>query len=383
MTDTLDRVTRTATGPSEAPEDHDGTAPQPAPAAGPVTLAPGLLPAPEPDHPVVAAVLVVRDEERYLERAVSSLLDQTYAGPLEVVVAVGPSHDRTLELAHGIAARDPRVRVVDNPTGSRSEGLNLAVAAARSDATVVVRCDGHAVLPVGYVRRAVRTMQRTGADVVGGMMVPVGDQPFQRAVARAMSHPAGIGASAFHTGGDEGPASTVYLGVFRRATLERVGGYDPTLVRAEDWDLNRRIRLQGGVVWFDPLLRVVYHPRRDRAALARQFFRTGMWRREVVDRDRSTVSVRYLAPPALVLGLGVGLLAPFLALVSGLAWLALPVLGVVLYALVVLTASAHAGINQPWEVRRVLPVVLVVMHVTWGAGFLLGVTARARTEHRA
>ncbi|MFC8731596.1 glycosyltransferase family 2 protein [Luteimicrobium sp. NPDC057192] len=343
--------------------------------------------------PHVVAVAVVRDEEPYLATAVEAVLDQTWAGPLDVVLAVGPSRDRTREIAEEFAARDPRVHVVDNPTGSRSEGLNLAVERAAAmpgsdDGDVVVRFDGHAVLPVGYVRHAVRVMGRTGADVVGGMMVPVGRTPFQRAVARAMAHPAGIGATSFHTGGEAGPAHTVYLGVFRRTALERVGGYDPTLVRAEDWDLNRRIRADGGVVWFDPELQVVYRPRSTARDLARQFWRTGMWRREIVRRHPTTASPRYLAPPALVLGLVASLVLGLVGLVDALvppaptAWLGLALFAPVSYLLVVLTASAHAGLRQPRAVKVRLPVVLVVMHVAWGVGFLRGVSRHARTEHR-
>jgi GT2 family glycosyltransferase len=336
---------------------------------------------PIPSLPRVAAVAVVRDEEPYLGAVLDAVLDQTYAGPLEVVVAVGPSHDRTREIADELAALDPRVRVIDNPSGSRSEGLNLAIAAAGS-AEILVRFDGHAVLPIGYVRHAVRSLQRTGADVVGGMMIPVGRTPFQRAVARAMAHPAGIGAAAFHTGGEPGPVPTVYLGVFRRSALDRVGGYDATLVRAEDWDLNRRIRSTGGLIWFEPDLQVVYHPRRSPRALARQFWRTGMWRREVVRREPRTVSLRYLAPPALVVGLAASVVLAVVGLATTTPWLPLALLAPLLYALVVLTASAHAGLRQPLAVRVRLPVALVVMHVAWGVGFLHGVSRRARSEHR-
>jgi len=351
------------------------------------------LRSPQGTLPRVVAVAVVRDEEGYLEAAVDAVLDQTWAGPLDVVLAVGPSRDGTHRIAEELAARDPRVHVLDNPTGSRSDGLNLAVARAAAmpssdDADVLVRFDGHAVLPVGYVRHAVRVLERTGADVVGGMMVPVGRTPFQSAVARAMAHPAGIGATSFHTGGEAGPAHTVYLGVFRRTSLERAGGYDPTLVRAEDWDLNRRIRAGGGLVWFDPELQVVYHPRRTPRDLARQFWRTGMWRREIVRRHPTTASARYLAPPALVLGLAASLVLGLVGVVDAVvppaptAWLGLALLGPLLYSLVVLTASAHAGLRQPRAVKVRLPVVLVVMHVAWGVGFLRGVSRHARTEHR-
>ncbi|MCB7136460.1 glycosyltransferase family 2 protein [Cellulosimicrobium marinum] len=331
----------------------------------------------------VSVVAVVRDEEAFLDAMVRSALLQDWEGRLEVVLAVGPSHDGTAELAHAWSLRDPRVVVVDNPTGGRSDGLNRALAAADPRNDVVVRVDGHAVLPVTYVRRAVRTLERTGAVNVGGMMMPVGLTPTQRATARAMSHPAGIGAAAFHTGGQEGAVATVYLGVFRRDALVAAGGYDESVVRGEDWELNKRLRERGGVVWFDPELQVVYYPRSTFRALAKQFWRTGMWRRELVRRDHRSAGVRYLAPPALVLGLALSVVVGVLGAVLDAGWVRLALLVPSFYAAAVLVASLHAGARESAATRWRLPAVLVVMHLCWGAGFLRGVDRRARADHRA
>lgn len=340
-----------------------------------------------PDAPGVVVVACVRDEEAYLGEAVASVLAQDYAGPLRLVLAVGPSHDATERIAARLAAADPRVDVVDNPTGSRSIGLNLAAGRAGEDDAVLLRVDGHTVLPADYVTRAVATLERTGAVGVGGLMHPVGTNPVQRAAARAMSHPAGIGAAAFHVGGEPGPAETVYLGAFRRSAVTAVGGYDPSLVRAEDWELCLRLRRAGGLLWFDPALRVTYRPRRTLPAVARQFWRTGMWRREVIRRDPSTASPRYLAPPLLVLGLlvSVGVAAGgLLAGTPGVVGLgaALPAA----YAAGVLAAATHAARRRPrLGVREalVLPAVIATMHLSWGAGFVRGLTDRAVTDHRA
>lgn len=325
---------------------------------------------------------MVRDEEEHLDAMVRSALGQDYEGRLELVLAVGPSHDRTEEMAHAWARRDGRVTVVENPTGGRSAGLNLAVAVADPRHDVMVRVDGHAVLPVTYVRRAVQTLERTGAANVGGMMMPVGVSPTQRAVARAMRHPAGIGAAAFHTGGFEGEVSTVYLGAFRRDALLAVGGYDESIVRGEDWELNRRLRTSGHSIWFDPELQVVYRPRSSLRTLWRQFWRTGMWRREIVRRDPRSVGLRYLAPPALVLALATSATVFLLGTLLAAPWVRLGVLVPLLYGVAVLAASWHAGRHEPLRTTVRLPAVLVTMHLAWGAGFLRGVPRASRDEHR-
>ena len=200
--------------------------------------------------PPISVIMPILNEERHLRDAVHQVLSQQYDGPIEVVLAVGPSQDRTQEVAEALAAEDPRVRVVPNPTGRTPNALNAAIAATRYD--IIARVDGHAMLPPDYLRVAVETLEATGADNVGGIMAAEGITPFEQAVARAMTSKIGVGGARFHTGGEPGPADTVYLGVFRRSALERVGGYDEHFLRAQDWEMNYRIRKTGGLVYFQP-----------------------------------------------------------------------------------------------------------------------------------
>ena len=228
------------------------------------------------------------NEARHLAAAVGSALGQDYDGPIEVVIALGPSSDTTDDVAASLKSSDERVCTVTNPSGRTPEGLNRAIGATRYP--IVARVDGHSQLPPDYVRVAVDLLERTGADNVGGLMWAVGVTDFEKAVARAMTSKLGVGNARFHVGGEEGPADSVYLGVFRRSALERVGGYDEAFARAQDWEMNYRIRKSGGKVWFSPALRVSYRPRASLSALAEQYLHYGRWRREVMREHPETVS---------------------------------------------------------------------------------------------
>ncbi len=324
----------------------------------------------KPPMPGVSVVLPVRNEEAHLRAAVARVLAQRYDGPFEVVLAVGPSGDATAAIAAELAAADPRVVVVENPSGRTPAGLNLAIAAATHG--LLVRVDGHAEVAEDYVARCVALLEQTGAANVGGMMVPVGRTPFEQAVARAMSSRLGIGAERFHTGGVAGPAATVYLGAFRRAAVEAVGGFDEEFVRAQDWELNHRLRAAGETVWFDPALGVDYRPRGSWRALASQFHRTGQWRRQVVRCYPETASVRYLAPPATVVACVAGTLAAAAGVV-GPRWLVAGAVLPVGYLGLVGAGSVVVSRGLPVRARALMPVVLATMHLTWGAGFLRGV----------
>jgi hypothetical protein len=252
--------------------------------------------------------------------------------------------------------------------GRTPNGLNAAIKTSRHD--IVVRVDGHGLLSEGYIRRAVEVLQETGAANVGGIMHAEGETDFERAVARAMTSPLGIGSAAFHVGGDAGPADTVYLGTFRRDVLDRLGGYDEHFVRAQDWELNYRIRRAGELIWFTPDLQVTYRPRPNLRALASQFFRSGQWRREVVRHYPETANLRYLAPPAVVVAAGLGTVAGVAGLVGAPGWLSLGWLLPGGYAAGVVVAGLAEGRGLPARVKAWLPAVIATMHLSWGAGFL-------------
>ena len=252
------------------------------------------------------------------------------------------------------------------PVRNEADHLAESVGAvlAQAEHQVVARVDGHGALPPAYLRLAVRVLAETGAANVGGVALPEGHTPMQQAIAVAMGSPLGMGGARFRVGGSAGPAETVFPGVFRREWIERVGGFDDAYDRAQDWELNLRIRQAGGVVWFTPELQVRYRPRSTLPALGRQFHATGQWRRHLAGAHEGALGVRYLAPPAAVVavaggGLGALVWRPLAALPLG-------------YAVAVAVGGVLIARGHPWAVRLRVPPALATMHLSWGAGFLRG-----------
>ena len=318
--------------------------------------------------PSVSVIMPVLDEERHLADAVRHILAQEYPGELEIVIALGPSKDRTSQIATELAAADTRIRTVSNPTGRTPNALNAAIGASRNE--IVVRVDGHGLLTPGYIATAVRLLEETGAQNVGGVMHAEGETPFERAVAVAMTSKLGVGNAKFHTGGAAGPADTVYLGAFRRSVLEKLGGYNEAFIRAQDWELNHRLRKEGGLVYFSPDLRVTYRPRPNFRALASQYRQYGRWRRVVMRTHEGTASLRYLAPPIMLILCTLGLLIGVAGLASGVTPLVIGFAIPVGYALLLTLGSLLETSGQPLPVRLRLPLILATMHWCWGWGFL-------------
>ena len=310
--------------------------------------------------PGVSVILPILNEERDLAQSIGAILKQDYPSEFEVILALGPSKDRTTQIAEELAKSDSRVILVSNPTGRTANGLNLAIEKSRYP--IISRIDGHAEISNTYLREAVSILQRTGAVNVGGIMAAVGKSKFERAVATAMRSKLGVGASRFHTGGGAGPADTVYLGTFLKKALIAAGGYDERFTRAQDWELNYRLRSKGGIVWFDPSLLVTYRPRSSVRTLAKQYFQYGTWRRAVTRQHKGTVNFRYLAPAILVIGTLLSLATGFLL---NPIFLALPATYLVLLIL------GSFVIGKSLSEKFILPSVLLTMHFVWGMGFVL------------
>lgn len=298
--------------------------------------------------PSVSVVIPALDAASVLPVALESIRDQDYDNIVEVVVAAGDPETARV-------ARDQGADVVDNPTGRTPDGLNLTI--ARSSGDIIVRCDAQSRLPETYVSRAVETMLRTGAINVGGMQVPVGETFWERGIAAAMSSKLGAGDARYRTGGDEGPVETVYLGVFDREAVEDLGGFDTKFARNQDYELNHRIIEAGGVVWFDPELRVEYGPRGSLKDLWSQYYQYGQAKKRFARQHPASLRWRQLAPPSLVILLGLSLLASLIwpwALVILLGYVGSLIVGSIL------TPQANIG---------TVP-ALATMHLAWGLGFL-------------
>ena len=312
----------------------------------------------------VSFIMPVLNEERYLESAVRSIFEQknTKTSDIQVILALGPSTDSTNSIAEGLKSQFS-VKTVINPTGKTPAGLNLAI--SQADHEVIVRVDAHSVLSPDYTSLAIDILNETWAANVGGLMKAEGMSPFQKAVAWAYRSRVGLGGGSFHVGGKAGPSDSVYLGVFRADSLKKLGGFNEKMIRGQDWELNLRIRQSGQVVWFDPRLEVTYYPRSRLSKLAKQFYDTGAWRAQLTVNHLKSANLRYFAPPALFLAIGLGIVATFL----GLGWIGL-VPTFIYSALVFLSSVTAKGLG--FLSRAALLIVLPTMHLSWGSGFLSG-----------
>ena len=319
----------------------------------------------------VSVLVPIRDEAPFIRETARMIVEQQFAGTAEFLMIDGDSQDGTRPILDELAARDERVRVLDNPARDLASALNVGLAAARGE--FVVKMDAHTYFPPSYIQIGVDRLRRGDVGWVSGPQIPYGVDPWSRRVALALASRLGVGgsgkwSSTFAAGADEGEKDLdtgVFSGVWRRSTLEELGGWDPDWPVNEDSELASRYLAAGERLVCLEAMGARYVPRGSLSGLARQYLRYGFYRAKTASRHPASVRPYHLAPAALVAVLGTGLLGG--RRLRGLACISL-----IPYAGAQLAASIAAAREADASDAAMLPAVFTTMHQSYGSGYLAG-----------
>jgi hypothetical protein len=329
----------------------------------------------------ISVIVPVLDEAGSIAACLDSILEQEIGAlTIEVLVADGGSTDGTREIIEARARRDPRVRLIENPGRRVSPALNAGLAASRG--RIIARMDAHALYAPDYLRESVRLLESSGAAAVGGIQVPApgGTGRMAMAIAAFQEGRLGLGGGRHRRPGYEGPAETLWLGTFRRETVETVGLFDAALFRSEDNDFFQRVRAAGGRLLASASIRARYVCRPTLRGLVRQCQVTGSEIFPTLRRNPRALAARHLVPGAALVA-GVMLLALTLFTRGG-APLALLAAAGGIYAALVLAAAAGAARRHGMAILPALLVVFPAAHLAYAAGTLAGLIALPAAPRR-
>lgn len=315
--------------------------------------------------PTVSVIIPMRDEVESIEACIYTFDLQDHPHDcLEVIVVDGLSSDGSRQLVERLAAERSWLHVVDNPERIASAAFNRGLEAAKGDYVAIV--SSHGSVGPDFVSTSLRVLDETGAAGVGGRLVHEGHDPRSRAIGEAMTSRFGM-ASPFRYASTRREVDTIGHPLYRKPVLDEVGGFDQSLDRNSDYELNQRVRNAGHRLMFEPSIVSVYHPRATLPTLARQFWDYGRWKAQIARRDPTNLRWRHVVPPVFVLGVAAVPLASRSATgrrlvgAAGLAYAG------------ILAAAVRAA--EPDRARADLTTFVAafpVMHLTWGAGFLRG-----------
>lgn len=320
----------------------------------------------------VSIIIPCFNEEGTIAKTLAGINGQSYpTAMMEVIIADGLSTDQTREKIIEFIKSHPelQISVIDNPKRTIPAGLNLAIQAAQSE--FIIRLDAHSIPAMDYIEKCVAALEANKGDNVGGVWnIQPGNQGWvARSIAKAAASKLGVGDANYRLKTSSGLVDTVPFGAFRATTLERLGGYDESLLANEDYELNTRIRKQGGIVWLDNSIQCTYFTRPTFLELGRQYWRYGFWKAQMLKRYPGTIRWRQVLPPAFVLGL-IGSL--FLTVLQP-AFLFVFITVFSTYWLVLLIHALNIAVKNRFPVFIIgIPVAIFIMHILWGSGLVAG-----------
>ncbi|RLF57556.1 MAG: glycosyltransferase family 2 protein, partial [Thermoplasmata archaeon] len=98
------------------------------------------------DVPKVSFIIPARNEEKFVEDCLQSLLSLDYPKEkVEIIFAEGNSSDRTREILERYAERHDNVKIFDNPTGNTAIGRNICIEHATGE--MLMDFSAHTVAP--------------------------------------------------------------------------------------------------------------------------------------------------------------------------------------------------------------------------------------------
>jgi succinoglycan biosynthesis protein ExoA len=326
--------------------------------------------------PRVTLIVPMRNEARYIEACIGSIVRQRYpAGHLQILVYDGGSTDASRDLVAAIADEHPEVVLLDNPRRIQAAAWNLGIERATGDIIGII--GAHSELAPDYVAIAVETLERTGADMVGGPMRAVSEGRIGTAAAIATSSPFGVGGARFHYTETEEDVDTVYMGLCR-AEVYRSLTFDEEMVRNQDDELSYRLLDRGGRIVCNPRIRSTYHNRASWSGLARQYFEYGFWKVRVLRKHPRQARIRHLVPAALVTSLaGSAVLAASVRPGRGLFAAAVST-----YMAATIGASVVATRRSGLDRMPTVAACFATLHLSYGLGFLAGLGSEARRQLR-
>ena len=323
---------------------------------------------------MVTVIMPIRNEESSIAQSLEAVLTQEYPPHLmEVLIADGESTDSTKMVVEAVSRRfsQTSLKVITNKGRTAAAGMNCAINQASGD--IIIRVDGHARVDPKYIAIALEVLQRTGADHVGGPVLAEGVGRFGASVAIAAVLPFGMGGGGFRYSGREEPVDSVSMGAWRREVFDKIGLFDEELVRDQDEEFNYRLISSGGKIMHSPQMKCRYLNRSSPKSLWRQQLQYGYWKVRVCQRHPRQMHARHFVPAVFVVTVAGSLALSFfyaparsiLAAITGS------------YATLSIVSAAwfSARNHEPTAEVALLPVVFLIIHLSYGVGFLWGLVA--------
>ncbi len=320
----------------------------------------------------VSIIIPIYNEEKHISDCIESILNQDYPlEQMELILIDGESSDNTVSIINNYLKQYKFIKLINNPERIVPYALNRAIEISKGN--YIIRLDAHAIFPTNYISTLISEALRLDADNVGGVVdtLPANNTLIARSIALALKNPFGMGNSLFRTGLSEiKQVDTVPFGCFKKEIFEKIGVFDTDLIRNQDDEFNARIIQNGGKIFLLPDLVIKYFARDTFKKTGKMFYQYGLFKPLVNKKLKHPATLRQFVPPVFVLYIVLGFILSLLIPKVYIAYL----IGLVLYfSASFKVALFNAAEHKLYLLLLTLPVIFLIIHVSYGIGYLYGI----------
>lgn len=322
------------------------------------------------DYPKVSFIIPLKNEEKYIENCIDSLLSLDYPKEkVEIIFAEGGSTDSTREIIEEYAKKHENIKIFDNPTGNTAIGRNVCIENATGE--MLMNFSGHAIASRNLLKVLAIKLKELPENVagVGCSNISPEKQNFVATVASAAFLGFMAGSGIFMQNAvfkEEKYVEHMAFTCYRKEIFEKVGLFDPEFWCGQDAEFDIRVKKAGYKILYTPETRI-YHYKRDTVKrLFRQLYRYKIARAKMIKKHPDTLKIFHLFPSLFILGSIFVAILYFMNIIPLIFVLSL----ILLYLLLCLISTFMVTKNPVTIFASVFFYLLI--KISYGLGFLRG-----------
>ncbi|NLL27927.1 MAG: glycosyltransferase family 2 protein [Bacteroidales bacterium] len=319
---------------------------------------------------LVSVVVPCRNEAKYIEICINSIISNKLSDQIEVLIADGESNDGSKEIITELAKTNSNIRLINNPQRLTPFGLNIGIENARGKYIMIA--SSHSAFQQDYIPTLLKELQELDADGIGGIMETkiLNSNKTSEAIRIVLTHPFGVGNSYFRIGIKQPlKVDTVPFGLYKKSFFDDVGLYNTKLIRNHDIELSKRALALGKKIFLTPSTSCTYYARETFSKLAKNNFKNGFWNFKTIyiTKKLSSISLRHFVPFLFIMSL-------IIPIILGLIWskffILLSCLSLLLYTIFILFTALKIDKNKTSFFKIIC--AFAVLHFSYGSGSVIG-----------
>ena len=336
--------------------------------------------------PVLATVIPIYNESKYIEKCLKSLIVQTLDPSKHMILVLdGGSNDGSIEIVTKMIESSnqndgPEIVLHNNPGKYVAEARNLALNKLPVSVDLMVELIGHCTVPKDHLSKRLEVWQKISndsTDKVAGLGVRVLPSDSKKTIVETwieatLSSSLGSGSGQFDNFSKTEETRTPAFCMHSREAIEKVGGWDTKFITSQDSDLSMRLQDEGFTLYRTNETHVKMVKRTNFSSWIKMGYRYGFWRTKIIKKHPSRHSKREFLP-------WIGLILTLVLLLTSTQYWYVPSL---IYALAIFSEGLKFSFK--WKKISLLigvPISLLALHTTFSIGLIGGLLRKGRASN--